>query len=472
MGTPMCTAQHCGSVSQQINDTCKANGWPVNHLVLVCDKSGYCCNCTCSCLAYGTPVAIPGGTKAIETFALGDPVLAAGPDLKWVSMPVEFSDGTSPSSVQPQMVYITYGSPAQTVTVTLDHTFLAPGGKLIRANRLQVGDSLITAQGDQAAITKIEIKQYVGGVWNIATTHEEPKSLDGHLINTQGIVSGDYAVQLFFDELTKAGYTTGSAQPSIGTEPHRAKAALVPRQQIPAKPLAQVLSANLASHWPQKGVHIHLDHDFVIEVDPKNPTAKAQSAAQGFLTATQAAEVRDRVIGRTFEEAARVVEFTRWLFTLFHGFYPDINFILDWPNANANAYALMLDEQKNVLIQGGLLRAQPMDWQSTALIMAYSVNRFAEATPKGSDGLLCKPQCDYRVIATMQNVYYPLYPNVIFDSIGQITALFNEIPTKTDDAIRGCHATDLDCRVLTYNNALQMLPLPACAGGPVQGKKK
>jgi len=73
MATPMCPAEHCSKTSTAINDTCKANDWPVNHLVLVCNPvTGECCNCTCSCLAYGTPVAIPSGTKAIQTFALGD----------------------------------------------------------------------------------------------------------------------------------------------------------------------------------------------------------------------------------------------------------------------------------------------------------------------------------------------------------------------------------------------------------------
>jgi len=48
-----------------------------------------------------------------------------------------------PNSVQPQMVYVTYGEPEQTIIVTLDHTFLQAGGKLIRANMLIVGDSLL-----------------------------------------------------------------------------------------------------------------------------------------------------------------------------------------------------------------------------------------------------------------------------------------------------------------------------------------
>jgi hypothetical protein len=249
-GVPLCTAQKCDELSRAIAAACQQNGWGPNNLVLICDPiTGACCNCKCTCVAlctgmaakikticqqngwppghmvlvcaegsggccncmclvYGASVAVPGGTKAIETFAPGDSVLAAGPSLDWVPLPVEFSDGTAATAVQPQMIYFTYGDPAQTLIVPPDHTFLTPGGKLIRADRLQVGGSLVAADGGEVEITRIEIKEYHGGVWNIATRHEKPTNLDGHLINTQGVVSGDYAVQLLFDELTEAGYTT------------------------------------------------------------------------------------------------------------------------------------------------------------------------------------------------------------------------------------------------------------------------
>ena len=462
--TPMCSAAHCSGVSTGINNTCKKNGWPVNHLVLVCDPvTGDCCNCTCSCLAYGTPVAIPSGTKAIQTIALGDPVLAADTNFQWKPMPVEFSDGTGPNSVQPQMVYVTYGQPEQTIIVTLDHTFLQSGGKLIRANMLIVGDSLLDSTGNPVQIARIEVKNYVGGVWNIATTHGEPTSLDGHLINTQGVISGDYAVQLFYEELSKRGFTVAARKDTVGTDAHRAAAGLAPRSRLPEKPLSAVLQAKSAAHWSHPNVHIHLDHSFVVA---------APSANQGYLTTTQATEARDKVPHRTFAESARIVEYTRWAFTLFSGFYPDVNFILDWPNANANVFALILDGQKNVLVQGGLLRAMPISWESITLLMAYSVNRFREESPSGADGLLCKPQCDYDTIPVLMNVFYPLYPNVIFNAVKQIEALFKDIPTKADTPSGQCHPTTLECRIETYRNSMSMFSLPECAGGLIPLQKK
>jgi hypothetical protein len=460
----MCTASHCGSVSTPINNTCKKNGWPVNHLVLVCDPvTGDCCNCTCSCLAYGTPVAIPSGTKAIQTIALGDQVLAADTNFQWTPMPVEFSDGTGPDSVQPQMVFVTYGQPEQTIIVTLDHTFLQAGGKLIRANMLIVGDSLLGPGGEEVKILNIQVKNYVGGVWNIATSHEQPTSLNGHLINTQGVISGDYAVQLFYDDLSKQGFTVAARKDTVGTDAHRAAAGLAPRLSLPEKPLSAILQTRSAQHWPNPKIHIHLDHSFVVA---------APTTHQGYLTTAQATEVRDKIPHRTFAESARVIEFTRWAFTLFSGFYPDVNFILDWPNANANVFSVVLDEQKNVLIQGGLLRAMPINWESITVLLAYSVNRFREDPPDGADGLLCKPQCDYDVIPVLMNVFYPLYPNVVFNAVNQMEALFKDIPTKHDAPSGQCHATTLECRIQTYRNSMSMLELPECAGGIIPSKSK
>src|ERR1044071_13188 len=55
-----------------------------NSPVIVYDSPTTTCFCCCSCFAYGTPVAAaPGEYRAIETFAVLDPVLAAGGDLQW-----------------------------------------------------------------------------------------------------------------------------------------------------------------------------------------------------------------------------------------------------------------------------------------------------------------------------------------------------------------------------------------------------
>lgn len=46
--TPECAASKCSSYQNQINAICQAEGWSVGHGVLVCDTTGYCCECECT----------------------------------------------------------------------------------------------------------------------------------------------------------------------------------------------------------------------------------------------------------------------------------------------------------------------------------------------------------------------------------------------------------------------------------------
>lgn len=471
MSTPMCSAQHCGSVSQQINDTCKANDWPVNHLVLVCDTTGYCCNCTCSCLAFDTPVTVSAGqTKAIQTFKLDDPVLAFDPSGAPQQRSVAFSDGTDATSVQPEMAYVSFkiGADERTVTVTLNHTFLlADTRKLIQAQMLAAGTGLLLADGTTASVTKLEIKSYTGGVWNISTAIGRPANLDGHLIDTDGILSGDFAVQLFYDELVKDGYATPpGVYPAVTSRGHdlahdaQAKTAISAR---PRQDLQQFMKAATAGHQAIRGsgskggVTLQGDHSFTLAVPPT-------AINDGYLTEVQAEELRAGGLHPVSRDPQRA-GYCLWLLKAFHAFYPDIHFVFDASAREANGYAFYLGRAKYILIQGGLVRAVPLEWQGLVLVLGYLVSRFSKDT-QGADHLVCKPQADYLGPSVLQTVFNPLYPDIIFDAINQVEATFKLIPTKADQPITGCHATDLDCRVATYRQAIGFNPLPVCAGGP------
>jgi Pretoxin HINT domain len=454
MSDKMCSATHCSGISQQINNTCKKNNWQVGHLVMICDPyTGECCDCTCSCAAYGTPVATPSGEKAIQTIAIGSQVLAANTAFEWTATDVNFSDGTGPDGQQPEMLYITYGDDNKIIIVTLDHTFLTPDGTLIRANRLMRGDALIAADGSQVPISNVRVDAYSGGVWNIATAVGQPTSLDGHLINTGGVISGDYAVQLYYDEI---GFSSkaNAERPVHGSDEYRAAAGLLPRVELPERPLHEVLAMATANAGASSYL-LHTDHAYVIGVPTKG--------IRGYLTTAQAAEVRDVIPVRSMQNS-EMIAYAEWLFQAFQSFYPQTRFILDWPNANANAYSVALDdEQYYVLIQGGLLRTQPLGWQGMALIIAYCVARYLPGQPRSPDGELCKAQSDQATGAVLRNVFFPLYPHVAFDAIKQIEALFDTLSSKEDSPVENCVPVDLGCRVEIYKSTIGLEPLPTCA---------
>jgi hypothetical protein len=212
-----CASAHCSGADAEINELCKQLGWPVNHPVLTRDDQGPCL-CTCSCLAFGTLVQVGDGSfRAIEEFVVGDQVLAADTSLNWAPKTVEFSAGTSGASRQKYTVLLTYQDRA--LAVTSDHLFLMRDWSLKRADRLTPGDVLVSPAGDPVAISSVHIGDYLAGFHHIATSKEAPgEDLSGHLLNTHGVISADYAVQLFARQDEVKGFSAGGADlPVIGS---------------------------------------------------------------------------------------------------------------------------------------------------------------------------------------------------------------------------------------------------------------
>lgn len=471
--TDMCAEQHCAAKSEKINKICKANNWQVNHLVLVCnEQTEICCNCTCSCLAFDTPVRQSAtSTKAIQTFVIGDRVLAFDADGQSRESTIAFSNGTSATSVQPEMAYVSFriGNEDITVTTTLNHTFLGADRRLIQAQMLVPNYQVMLADGAVTVITKLEIKSYTGGVWNIATTTEQPENLDGHLVDTDGILSGDFALQLFYDDLAAKGYAVPrDSLPAVTTRAHDAMVdAHAASQQgvtLAARPqrdlasfMASAGSNNAISILgaSKGGITLNGDHSFTLQI-PKS------ALNQGFLTAAQAVEVQGLQQADSTRDPQRAGN-CLWLFKLFHGFYPQIHFIYDAASREANAFSFVLGPQQYVLVQGGLARTEHMKWQGLALLLGYLVARFDK---DALDTLHCKAIADYLAPSTLQTVFNPLYPTVIFESLKQVTALFSHIPSKEDDPVPGCASTTLDCRVETYKQSIAFLPEPSCIEAP------
>src|SRR4029077_10191917 len=107
-----------------------------------------------------------------------------------------FSQGTSGASRQKYTVVVTYADTA--IAVTSDHLFLMRDQTLKRADRLTPGDILVSPGGKPVPVNSVHIGDYLAGFHHIATSKEAPgPDLEGHLLNTNGVVSADYTVQLF-----------------------------------------------------------------------------------------------------------------------------------------------------------------------------------------------------------------------------------------------------------------------------------
>lgn len=446
MSLPMCSGEHCSRVSSQINETCKKEGWPVGHLVMICDpKTGECCNCKCSCLAWGTEILIPDDkVKVIQDFVTGDPVMACGPDLKWEQKTVLFSDGTTAYSRQPMMLHVVYGKENQELVVTMDHLFLVPGGKLKRADKLIAGqDFLISPEGEKVEIHSIAVGMYQGGVHHIATSTGKPESLDGHLLDSQGVVSADYAVQVYYQhgELDADKFFVPNHEKIPQAEDQEGK---IPSTAWKLKCTGKGKTAT--GFIPKSELMVNIpDH------------------ARKFFTGAQARELGKNapLFPKGYSENQQAVEY---LFGLFRAFYPQITFLPDFYKNDFNAYSWKEEGKMFVVVGGGLIRVKSLELAGLALIIAHETGHLL-ADPD-QEGEVCEGNADYYAVqCVLRKVFYQEFFQLIFSELlPQIKQTFGYI-TKNKGTDHSCNNLALDCRYKVYGAAGALENLPACAGG-------
>ncbi len=173
-------------------------------------------------VAYGTQVAVGDGeARSMELIEVGDTAWAGGPSLQWGGARVSFSMGAPPSPERPPiMVYVHFGD--EEIVATPDHPLLLSDGRLVRSRQLYPRASLMRANGQSALVDFVVAGQFNGGLHDIAVNGADPTgSLDGHLIVTNGIVSGDFALQ------THGGWADANL-PAIGTRAYEEAYALEP----------------------------------------------------------------------------------------------------------------------------------------------------------------------------------------------------------------------------------------------------
>ncbi|ATQ41284.1 Hint domain-containing protein [Caulobacter mirabilis] len=151
-------------------------------------------------LAYGTLVAAPGGARRIEDIRHGDKVFASDGEDGWRPSTVAFSDGTPGGGGEWTMVRVVLAD--GDVVATMDHPFLMADGAIRRAERLASGDRLRAADGSQAVVYMVSLDRFRGGAHAVATDAPwKPGSLAGRLLQTGGVVTGDFILEQMSNSL-------------------------------------------------------------------------------------------------------------------------------------------------------------------------------------------------------------------------------------------------------------------------------
>ena len=455
-----CEGSHCSVVDAEINEVCKQEEWAVGHPVITRDSRGVC-KCHCSCLALGTPVAASLGiTKPIESFRVGDRVVAAGSDLRWNTVHVSYSSGTS-TGVQPGTIFLEYVGGQ--LIVTPDHLFLLTDGNLKRSERLSRSDKLVGADGNPVDIERVSVGTYVGGFHHIATSTEDPQNdLTNHLLITNGIVSADYALQLFYrdaDPYDASNFLAESNQtdPIVGTEEYYAGASFRAAERSPS-PGTSFENLRISSFVNTSAGYRHF-------VPMEHTKVKIPPNADSFISKEEAERIAARASFRSLVDPDSRA-WAEYLARQHRAFYPDVVYHINWESNEVNAYAWIEGGVRHVSLEGGLIRDEDLDIEGLALVLAHELAHHYGGDPSHPGGLSCEGQSDYFGVRNVMRVVWfgEDYFTKATRGTTQMAAFFNVTEPGSNTGSGACSHPPGACRIFTYNAAIELSPRPSCAG--------
>lgn len=442
---PQCPGAHCSTVSERVNRICISDGFQGN--IVYVDYGGVDCFCKCSCVAVDTLVAVPGNQwKRMGDFNVGDTVLALGTSDKWEERVVAFSSGTGQGDGNsvPYSIFVALANGSNLIT-TADHPFLLSTKKLQVACRLAPTDKLLDQNLQPVDIVSIGYGEYVGGIHNISTTTGGPgESLSGHLVNTGGVISGDYYAQLYLVD------SDALEQPLIGMPDYFELYKTSPDSLFAASSTAAP-DARFVAHRP-----------FV-----------APSRATSFLPPwmEQTAPANLRPLDDTIS-----LEIAEYLVTHFRKSYPDITYHVKWADNTVNAYAWREGGARHVALLGGLIRHRAVEIEGLGLVLAHEIGHHFGGAPRypNNPWASCEGQADYwGALIAMREVWwggealrqvragaeqlYNLFAHGLLMGLSEADA---ELKLA---ALAGCGHPPAACRRETYLAALTLDDKPACA---------
>lgn len=445
-----CPGQHCSIKFDTINKICTSAGQQGQ--VVYVEYNGGFCWCKCSCLAASTPVAITDKNwKAIGEIKIGETVLALGSDGKWKSAPVVYSDGTkNPQKPYPYAIYVGIES-GMSIVATADHLFLLSSGDLRRADRLSPDDQLMGADMKPVKIIALTHGSYLGPIHHIAATKWDQSAVtrDGHLINTSGVVSGDYFLQVNQPDANKS-------LPQIGTSAYESKYS-AKFSSLAGRVPATITLSDKASFTSYKKL-----------LPPSNSTyflpPGQDEAAEGALSPL------DNTVP---------YEMAEYLVGHYKRFYPDVQFQIDWANDTVNAWANVINGKRVVTILGGLLRHWAVKQEGAGLVLSHELGHHYGGDPRypnSSWGASCEGQSDYwGALIAQRTVWWGQYALQQTDAGSQqlynlfayglkVGNLFSpDVVKRLYTQTAGCTHPPAQCRYDTYRAAMRLDAKPGCA---------
>jgi hypothetical protein len=471
MTLQLCPNNWCGNNKVLIDGDCHDLDIPAGNKIVILPRDGNPqCYCVCSCLAVDTPIATPTGTiKVQDVVADETTVLAAGRDLQFRPYLVSQASHSAPG-VTEHTIYLHYqladGSKRELV-VSRDHVFLLKTSELTRADRLSPKDQLVDRDGQPAQIVEVLWGSYDGIFYEFATKMEPPDpNLTGHLVLTNGVVSGDFAVQAFVNlsspthvavapAVSALGLADLTQRPVIGSREWRAAHGGHARAAAAAPAAKQVNSATFTPA-PRKKIVV-------------------PAHASSFLPPLQAAFLEEFAPPRDYNDPY-YEQMGEYIEKFFSCWYPDVNYQFDWYSDEVNSHSWVSKGEKNLLLVGGLCRIVGFDFEGICLAVAHELGHLYgnEINPKS--GVTCEGEADYwgaKII--LRKVWFgEYYGDNFMKAMSQVNTLFGylslagkgERPPAIEKDKHGNDYPPIPCRLETFRAAAGLDLKPSCADCP------
>jgi hypothetical protein len=421
------------------------------------------CYCICSCLGKGALVTVDDAGRTVKVEDMVEKttkVLAAGRGLQFKQQTVQVVSHSAIGRID-HAIYLKYraGGKDYESCVTMSHPYMLKDGTLVGAEALSLNSELIDRNGDVVEIQQLSWGVYEGQFWEFSVTDEIPdNNLTNHLVLTNGVVTGDFAVEQWVHYRRKEPGVAAAVMPAIvgskawiAATGHR----MLSKEDEPVRRVGN-------------GYFIPAAHTRVV-IPPH---------ASSFLPGNEAAWLEEiERIHRPYNDPLAHELGVYLLDRLFRPAFKDIEFHFDWFSYTVNSHSWVDDDhKKNVLLSGGLLRLKGFDLQGVALALAHEVGHLEGKPDIGRSGVTCEGEADWWAgYAVLPQLWFAQdYFENMKKAIAQVETIYGYLddPSTAQAAAfdrtapiddRGRRYPDHACRLDTFETAMHSVDQPECS---------
>lgn len=447
-----CSVEYCLGAIDEILAFCENHRWPINDPIVLQDYWGPCfinCPFISSGIRLLTSLTESSQVEIIEKM---ESVMVCDTDLEFHSETVIRSQASSGMEYLLYTVLIQFNNTA--LVVTGDHIFMLSSGKLITADRLTKEHLLMSSTGESTKIDAVHVGAYKARFHHISTALSQDSENAYRFINTNGVISGDYLMLFYLynnrlNNLLIQGYHD---LPIVGSHDYLAKYG----DECLRPPVGNTDFVTIVDKMPDENAgHFFLPVDSSRIDVPANAHCLLPPAEAIAKLGDPARLVSDRV-----SESE-----TRKLIKAFESAFPDIQFHLCWIKSTPNACTWKDNNQRHVLIYGGLARNLAIENEGLSLFISHEVGHHHGTGPiSPHSGLYCEGQADFNAIGHMRTMYSLGANATITKAIQQAANFFGVSNSPIPPAgAANCTHPAKPCRIATYHAGQHMQSIPACA---------